>query len=99
MGPPMSIDDAIQILQRNELGRQGRQRFRVMKQMAAQEEKDRKMAESGGGQEGEEDRVPGVHHGVMRRKASKMAWRTFSVSDSFARGRRHAVRKAKLTSC
>ena len=58
MGPPMSIDDAIQILQRNELGRQGRQRFRVMKQMAAQEEKDRKMAESGGGQEGEDDQ----HH-------------------------------------
>lgn len=58
LGPPMSIDEAIQILQRNELGRQGRQRFRVMKQMAAQEEKDRKMAESGGGQEGEDDQ----HH-------------------------------------
>lgn len=58
MGNPMSIDEAIQILQRNELGRQGRQRFRVMKQMALQEEKDRKMAESGGGQEGEDDQ----HH-------------------------------------
>jgi hypothetical protein len=58
LGPPMLIDEAIQILQRNELGRQGRQRFRVMKQMAAQEEKDRKMAESGGGQEGEDDQ----HH-------------------------------------
>ncbi len=64
LGPPMSIDDAIQILQRNELGRQGRQRFRVMKQMAAQEEKDRKMAESGG-QEGEDDQ----HHAATKCQA------------------------------
>lgn len=48
----MSIDEAINIIQRCELGKQGRHAFKVRKELAAQEERDRKLAE--GGNDGED---------------------------------------------
>jgi hypothetical protein len=47
MGPPMSIDDAINVVQRCELGRQGRRAYKVRRELAVQEERDRKLAEGG----------------------------------------------------